>query len=69
VTVVLANLDGGAPDHAVVLLNTRSVDASDFITAPASTAFTTGDADLASVNYSSSNSSYGALLFHEQLIA
>ena len=31
VTVVYGNVDGGAPDFAIILLNTSSVSASDFI--------------------------------------
>ena len=31
VTVVSGNLDGGSPDFASILLNTRGVDASDFL--------------------------------------
>ncbi len=31
VTIVYGNLDGGTPEFAIILLNTRGVDASDFI--------------------------------------
>jgi len=31
VTVVSGNLDGGSPDFAIILLNTRGVDASDLL--------------------------------------
>ena len=37
VTVVYGNTNGGAPDFAIVLLNTRGVDANDFLFANAAT--------------------------------
>ena len=36
-TVVYGNTNGGAPDFAIVLLNTRGVDANDFLFANAAT--------------------------------
>lgn len=51
VTVVYGNLDGGAADFAIVLLNTRGVDASDFIMTPVALTASAESAAFAAASY------------------
>ncbi|HET9429193.1 MAG TPA: M10 family metallopeptidase C-terminal domain-containing protein [Allosphingosinicella sp.] len=69
VTVVLANLDGGAPDLAFVLMNTKSVSADDFMMAPSASAFAADSAGFVPSNNFGSSPSQSMLLFHEMIIA
>jgi serralysin len=69
VTVVLANLDGGAPDLAIVLMNTNGVSASDFASAPSASVFGTGSGGLSSSYSGSAGEADAMLRLHDVVIA
>lgn len=72
VTVVYGNTNGGPADFAIILLNTRSVDASDFIfasaTTTAQTSTTASSAAVTSLSDTAGLHTLNASIAHEYLL-